>query len=184
MGLGGLWELVMVREACHAAVHGVAKSWTWVSNWTELKDVCVCVHIYLKLVVSGRLYLSICFHVLRLSQRVHENSALGRSGRTVVWVRFYYHILFHTVQTHTHYPHKYSLKSLNCRAGMEPTVSLGGVNWGTDSPEATQLEGETPRHLQGPWTPSTWWAVSPSLTVSTIADSAVTTADFQNLPIT
>ena len=28
MGLGGLWELVMVREACHAAVHGVAKSWT------------------------------------------------------------------------------------------------------------------------------------------------------------
>ena len=28
MGLGGLWELVMNREACHAAVHGVSKSWT------------------------------------------------------------------------------------------------------------------------------------------------------------
>ena len=32
MDLGGLWELVMNREAWHAVVHGVAKSWTRLSD--------------------------------------------------------------------------------------------------------------------------------------------------------
>ena len=36
MSLSELWELVMDREAWRTTVHGATKSWTWLSNWTEL----------------------------------------------------------------------------------------------------------------------------------------------------
>ena len=39
MGLGGLWELVIDREAWHPAVHGVTKSQTRLSNWTDTDNV-------------------------------------------------------------------------------------------------------------------------------------------------
>ena len=44
MGLGRLRELVMDREAWHAAIHGVAKRWTQLSDWTELNTQTMSAH--------------------------------------------------------------------------------------------------------------------------------------------
>ena len=46
MSLSKLQEMVMDREACHTAVHGFAKSQTWLSDWTATTTVfCNCLYV-------------------------------------------------------------------------------------------------------------------------------------------
>ena len=93
LSLSKLQEMVKDREAGHAAVYGVAKSWTWLSDWTTSIPVIVSsqhVHLLNKLEerMTGLILPALFFHVHCFQNEfVKSRPWIFHVQKDVLWLR-------------------------------------------------------------------------------------------------
>ena len=113
MSLSKIWELVMNREAWHAAVYGVTKIQTWLSNWSELNLV-FFLHFHthitnLVLDKSALLFIHVAYHQALLILPLYYFFILNTS--TALPTTDTNNIPTSTISS-LHYSHSYPIGSL------------------------------------------------------------------------
>ena len=90
MSLGELRELVMDREAWHAAIHEVAKSRTWLNDWTELKVISTncSVRTLIQFMIQQEVQIPI-------SPNVIKNYEYFMSNNDIIKIIYVYHMYIH-----------------------------------------------------------------------------------------